>query len=212
MAAHETYRATGRPIMCALELAYPGLGPVPDQYLLGEDLVVAPVLEPDCTSRRVVLPPGTWADLFDPRRAFTGPGELAVPVGPDDIPVFVRAGAVLALLPDAVRSVSPYAPPVPGNRAVLAVPGEPGHAWAGPIGLDRSGRTYAAEDSWTLELSGPADGSWQLTVPLAAEPAEVDGPGSWSYTDGLLSGPLSGDSPRLRVRLAAGSGRAKHAG
>ena len=50
------------------------------------------VLEPDCTSRRVVLPPGAWADLFDLRRAFTGPGELEMPVGPDDIPVFVHPG------------------------------------------------------------------------------------------------------------------------
>jgi alpha-glucosidase (family GH31 glycosyl hydrolase) len=43
MAAHETYRATGRPILCALELAYPDIGPVPDRYMLGEQLLVAPV-------------------------------------------------------------------------------------------------------------------------------------------------------------------------
>ena len=56
MAAHEEYRRSGRPIMCALELAYPGSGPVWDQYLLGTDLLVAPVLEPGATSRRVVRP------------------------------------------------------------------------------------------------------------------------------------------------------------
>lgn len=212
MAAHETYRATGRPIMCALELAYPGIGPVPDQYLLGEHLLVAPVLEPGCTARRVVLPEGTWADLFDPRRSFTGPAELDVPAGPDDIPVFVRAGAVLALLPDEVRSLSPYAPAIPGSRVLLAVPGAAGQAWAGPLGPGLSGRAQADGDSWTLELSGPADMSWPLTAPLAAEPAEVDGPGSWSYADGLLSGTLTGEVPRLRVRRGPSTGSAAPAG
>ena len=62
--------------MCALELVYPDLGPVPDQYLLGEHLLVAPVLEPDCRSRRVVLPPGRWTDLFDPARSFAGPAVI----------------------------------------------------------------------------------------------------------------------------------------
>ena len=171
MAAHAAYRATGRPIMCALELVYPDIGPVSDQYLLGDQLLVAPVLEPGRTSRRVVLPPGGWADLFDPRRSFTGPAVLDVPAGPDDIPVFVRAGAVLALLPDEVRSLSPYAPAIPASRAVLAVPGAPGHAWAGPLGPDLAGRAHADGESWTLELSGPADMSWQLTVPLARRPA-----------------------------------------
>ncbi|HXN62312.1 MAG TPA: hypothetical protein VN886_17840 [Acidimicrobiales bacterium] len=67
MAAHEEYRRSGRPIICALELAYldTDTGPVWDQYLLGADLLVAPVLEPGVTSRRVVIPPGPWVGLFD---------------------------------------------------------------------------------------------------------------------------------------------------
>ena len=144
---------------------------MPDQYLLGEHLLVAPVLKPGCTARRVVLPEGSWADLFDPRRAFTGPAELDVPVGPDDIPVFVRAGAVLALLPDEVRSLSPYAPAIPDSRELLAVPGAAGQAWAGPLGPGLSGRAHADADGWALELHADRPMSWPLTAPLAATPA-----------------------------------------
>ena len=49
---------------------------------------------------------------------------------PDDIPVFVRAGAVLALLPDDVDSLSPYGRELPDRRDVLAFPAGPG----GPAG------------------------------------------------------------------------------
>jgi sulfoquinovosidase len=202
MAAHETYRATGRPIMCALELVYPNIGPVPDQYLLGEHLLVGPVLEPDCTERRVVLPPGRWADLFDPGRSFTGPAVISVPVGPDDIPVFVRAGAVLALLPQDAGSLSPYAPGPAARRTVLAFPGEPGHGWAGRLGPGLSCRSQVTGEAWTLELSAPGSYSWDVTAQLPAAPAAVDLDGSWSFAAGTLSCSASGETVLVRVSYA----------
>ncbi len=113
MEAHGTYRRTGRPIMCALELEHPGIGPVDDQYLFGPDLLVAPVLEPGAVSRRVVVPPGRWNPLFVEGPPLEGPGDAELPVTAEDIPVFVRAGAVLPLRPDDGRSIGPYAPGAP---------------------------------------------------------------------------------------------------
>jgi hypothetical protein len=199
MAAHETYRATGRPIMCALELVYPDIGPVPDQYLLGEHLLVAPVLEPDCRARRVVLPAGRWTDLIDPGRSFTGPAVISVPVGPDDIPVFVRVGAVLALLPEDVGSLGPYAPEPASRRTVLAVPGGPGQGWAGRLGPGLSCRSQVTDDAWTLEVFAPGSYSWEVTAPLPAAPAGVDVDGSWSFTAGTLCCSASGASLLVHV-------------
>jgi alpha-D-xyloside xylohydrolase len=202
MAAHETYRATGRPIMCALELVYPDTGPVPDQYLLGEHLLVAPVLEPGCRARRVVLPPGRWADLFDPGRTFAGPAVISVPVGPDDIPVLVRVGAVLALLPENVASLSPYAAEPASRRTVLAFPGEPGQSWAGRLGPGLSCRSQVTGDAWTLELFAPGSYSWDVTAPLPAEPAGADSGGPWSFTAGTFTCSASGASALVRVSYA----------
>jgi hypothetical protein len=199
MAAHEIYRATGRPIMCALELVYPDFGPVPDQYLLGEHLLVAPVLEAGCTARRVNLPEGRWFDLFHPARSVTGPSEVSIAVGPDDIPVFARAGAVLALLPDDAGSLSPYAPSLPESRTVLAFPGEPGQQWAGSLGPGLSGRSRWAEGSWRLDLSAPGAWSWTVTAPLPAAPSRVSGDGSWSFADGTFSWVVRGAGPALQV-------------
>jgi sulfoquinovosidase len=202
MAAHDTYAATGRPIMCALELAYPGLGPVTDQYLLGEHLLVAPVLEPGSTARRVVIPPGRWTSLFDHQQSFSGPGEITVPVGTDDIPVFVRSGAVLALLAEDAGSLSPYAAGPDDRRSVLAYPAFDDEARTSALGVRLSCRSQTDAEAWTLELSAPRDFRWDVTAPLPCDPAEVDVDGPWSFDAGVLSAVMSGASPVLRVRLA----------
>jgi hypothetical protein len=147
----------------------------------------------------VVLPPGRWAGLFDPARSFTGPAVISVPVGPDDIPVFVRAGAVLALLGENVGSLSPYAPRPADRRTVLAFPGEPGQSWAGRLGLGLSCRSQLTEDAWTLGLSAPGSYSWDVTAPLPAEPADVALDGPWSFTAGTLCCSASGASVRVHV-------------
>jgi alpha-glucosidase len=94
--------------MCSLELVHPELGPVWDQYFLGADLLVAPVLEPGAITRRVIVPPGRWVDLFGGPTELAGPAEVEVAVTLDEIPVFRRSGAVLPLLPDEGWSLSPY--------------------------------------------------------------------------------------------------------
>jgi sulfoquinovosidase len=70
-----------------------------DQHFLGDDLLVAPVLEEGATSRTVVLPAGSWHLLTGVGSWQTGPlGEtitVDAPIG--TAPVFARGGAVLPL-------------------------------------------------------------------------------------------------------------------
>ena len=136
--------------MGALELVYPEMDCV-DEYLLGKDLLVAPCsLEPECHTRRIVLPEGRWVDLFDPFWASRVRVSLKVEVGADDIPVFVRAGAVLGLLPAHVKSLSPYAPAVENRRDVLAFPWG---TWSGELGPGQTCRSEETGRSWSLELA-----------------------------------------------------------
>jgi len=53
---------TGEPLVRALECQYPhqGYAGIKDQFLLGEKILVAPVMEKGSRSRTVVFPPGTW--------------------------------------------------------------------------------------------------------------------------------------------------------
>jgi alpha-glucosidase len=67
---------------------------VDDQFYLGDDILIAPVLSEDCDSRNVVLPPGVWYFLWDDS-CYTGPTTLTMAVSLERVPVFIRAGSIL---------------------------------------------------------------------------------------------------------------------
>ena len=68
----------GEPILRSLEYNYPGQGyaAVIDQFMMGEELMVAPVLAKGALSRKVVLPPGRWRG--DDGKTFDGPVTITV--------------------------------------------------------------------------------------------------------------------------------------
>jgi alpha-glucosidase len=88
---------TGVPAFRALLLEYPD-DPLTydrdDEFLFGEDLLVAPVLNERAREREVYLPKGDWYALVGGRR-HEGGRSLKVPVTLEDIPIFVRGGAFL---------------------------------------------------------------------------------------------------------------------
>lgn len=53
---------TGEPIMRNLEYGFPGNGyaEIKDEFMMGDSLLVAPVMEKGKVSRNVILPPGKW--------------------------------------------------------------------------------------------------------------------------------------------------------
>jgi alpha-glucosidase len=82
-----------------------------DQYLLGPDLLVAPVTEVGMTGRQVYLPAGDWYDWHS-GELFGGNQFLLAPTPMDHIPVYARAGAVIPMWPDAPSSTDGYHPTV----------------------------------------------------------------------------------------------------
>jgi len=88
---------TGLPVMRALWLHYPD-DPVAiareDEYLWGRDILVAPVVEKEATSRKVYLPHGIWHDFWTGEQ-HEGGREISRGVDLETLPLYVRAGAVL---------------------------------------------------------------------------------------------------------------------
>jgi alpha-glucosidase len=81
---------TNEPIVRSMEYSYPhqGYEKVNDQFLLGEKLLVAPVLEKGRYQRTVKIPQGTWKD---PEGAmFKGPSEVMFPAPLDALPYFEK--------------------------------------------------------------------------------------------------------------------------
>ncbi len=128
--------ADGRPIQRPLGLAYPELGEHPwDEYLFGDDLLVAPVVERGARSRSVLVPPGTWLDWWT-SEFVTGAARVSVEAPLDHLPLWIRAGAIVPLLRPTIDTLSPTTDPArvdsyattPGvlypRVAPLANPGE----------------------------------------------------------------------------------------
>lgn len=70
---------------------------ISDQYMLGDDLLVAPLFSGE-RSRKVILPPGKWYDFYSGRYAGGG-GSIDWRPDGERIPLFVRDGAVIPLIP-----------------------------------------------------------------------------------------------------------------
>jgi alpha-glucosidase/alpha-D-xyloside xylohydrolase len=92
---------TGMPVMRSLWLHYPDdpkAVACGDQYLLGRNLLVAPVVERGATSRRVYLPRGDWYDFWTGERV-AGGHEISRAVDLETLPLYVSAGSILPLGP-----------------------------------------------------------------------------------------------------------------
>jgi len=88
----------------------------PHEYLFGDSLLVAPVLDPS-GSQSVWLPPGDWLGFFDGKR-YQGGSTFTARYAVDEIPVFVRAGAVIPEQP-----VSEYSDAKPLDSLILNIYG-----------------------------------------------------------------------------------------
>jgi alpha-glucosidase len=117
-ALYQEAAAKGWPVVRPLAMHAPEVDrawTISDQFLLGADVLVAPVLDPcgdvaDCAlSRSVWLPPGEWRHLWTGAThgtagAATGT-DVTVPAPLGQPPVFLRVGSgVAASLPDALRA------------------------------------------------------------------------------------------------------------
>ncbi len=71
-----------------------GLRGCGDAFLLGDALLVAPVMERGAESRSVRLPRGRWYDTAT-GAPHEGPGQVLLDAPPGQIPVLARAGAVI---------------------------------------------------------------------------------------------------------------------
>lgn len=89
---------TGMPVMCSLIFAYPdeaSFSDTWDEYLYGNEILVAPVTAAGLTSRTVKLPAGKWMNYNDKRTVYEGGKDATVAAPLGTIPRFVREGAII---------------------------------------------------------------------------------------------------------------------
>jgi len=87
---------TGLPIMRPMFLEYPDLAgaeSITDQFMFGDNVLVAPILRPDHHSRTVLLPSGGWFDYWTDSY-IEGDQVIAASVELQQIPLYIRANSV----------------------------------------------------------------------------------------------------------------------
>jgi len=144
-----------------------------DQYVLGPDLVVAPVTTPmgsgKPAERTLWLPPGHWIE-WDSGVVLEGGSVLRRSYALDEIPLFVRAGAVLPRAVEGTRAGDARGPLV-----VSVFPGPDGHGWFYEDAGDDLGY-QRGEFRWTPLHARWSDGGRWLEV--AVGPATGTFPGA----------------------------------
>lgn len=98
----EEAHRTGVPLFRPLVLNYPddsNTYNLDDQFMIGDDILVAPVMKPDVTRRLVYLPKGTWYDYWT-NKEYEGGTMIAADAPLETVPMYVRAGAIIPTGPE----------------------------------------------------------------------------------------------------------------
>ena len=69
-----------------------------DEFIVGDNLMVCPVVEEGATERLMYIPKGSWYFYWD-NECYEGPGETKILTPLHQVPLFVRAGTVLPMQP-----------------------------------------------------------------------------------------------------------------
>ena len=200
----------GRPLVRPLGLAHPECGVEPgDQYLLGEALLVAPVVAEGVVERTVVFPAGRWVDWWSGEvldLEACGPRVVAAPLG--RVPLWLRSGGVVPMLRAGVDTLAPSSVDVDGidsaadDWGALFVEVVPGPAtffvWDGTrLEVSAEGGDTLVEATagsehrgvvWSMWASRPsavASGGMPLTE-VADEARLLATPGTWRHVAGRL--------------------------
>ncbi|GAA2752507.1 alpha-xylosidase [Amnibacterium kyonggiense] len=164
IAAGREAAATGMPVMRPMVLAFPEdptARPLDRQYLLGPDLLVAPVFSAE-GDVELYLPAGTWTHLLTGERV-QGPTWRRERHGFDSLPLYVREGAVL---PIGARDDRPDTDHLDG-LTLVAFPGADG------VREVRVGDAVFAVETSDDEVhaTGP-EGRWSLRLGGAQQAAD----------------------------------------
>ncbi len=142
-----------------------------DAFLLGDALLVAPVLEEGARRRPVRLPRGRWYDTVT-GRAYDGPGKVVLDAPLSGIPVLARAGSVVPVTaPDGGVELEVWIP-CQGRKGAgagtLAV--ETGDGWEKPELLRFA--TRLRDGALTIEREGGGEVGYPVRIRGEAPPEE----------------------------------------
>ena len=207
---------SGRPIQRPLGLAYPELDAHPnDEYLFGDDLLVAPVVVANKRDREVLFPAGRWTDWWTGKPYEPGKATVAAPL--ETLPLFLREGGTVPMLRPTIDAIAPTTEPTrvdsyattPGVLWVRIAPGATKATFkvfdGATLEHQKTGNKIALQSSdgaefkygvvFELHTTKPAT----VSVPEVADPAAAEE--GFHYEAGLLQVKLKPGTQKADVTL-----------
>ncbi len=188
-AAHDT----GLPLVRGLYLEHPDLDQAYrfDEYLLGQEILVAPVTVPGgkdgIATREIYLPPGSWMDYFT-GKTYAGSQTISFGCPLERMPIFMKRGSIIPMQPEmAYTTQKPVDPLVldvyTGGSSTFKLYEDDGssldyrqgkYAWTPLVLRQESGRTRitvgAAEGRYKGQLMKR---SYLINIHAQSKPAAV---------------------------------------
>jgi alpha-glucosidase len=198
--------ADGRPLLRPVWFDYPNDAKtlqLDDEFLLGHDLLVAPVVHEGSTHRKVYFPRGdAWLDWWDGAR-HEGGTFADVPAPLERLPLFLRVGAIVPSQATIQHTGEMLRTPLTltvalGADGVGSVYQDAGEGYAYRTGDSRTSQITLRGDELTLKIPAPA--SFQRIgfvefVGLATAPKQVT-------ADGKILSNVAFDAKSKRARFA----------
>lgn len=139
-----------------------------DQFIIGEDLLVAPILQPNQTSRLVYLPEGVWYDYWTGKKQ-KGGTMVRVDAPLEIVPMFIRGGAIIPEGPEMnyvgekpFDPITFYVHPDDQGRAVTTLYEDDGTSPAYKRGVHRRTHVEVSPSGKGFEITvSPPEGSYQ---------------------------------------------------
>lgn len=149
----------GVPVMRPLMLEYPQdekTYQLYDVFMIGDNTLIAPIMQPEVTDRAVYFPEGTWVDYFTGDEYSGGQTHL-IHAELDKLPIFIKKGSCIALSP--VRQSTMH------KQESLDL-----HVYASDEGEYKT--VFYDDDGETYEYEG--DQSMKLPITVASTPDDVN--------------------------------------
>lgn len=164
---------------------------VDDEYMWGDEVLVAPVMKPGLKSRPVLFPKGDWYSWWNPAKIYKGGKSYNVATPLSEIPLFIKAGSFIPQYMPQIQNVREY------NPAVMTIKYFPSQERTGYTLFedDRKSPTALADGAYTLihfegekrgkeiEISIDSDGSYEgmpevrmftIEIEAASKPTSVE--------------------------------------
>ncbi|MCM1489554.1 MAG: DUF5110 domain-containing protein [Muribaculum sp.] len=145
---------------------------ISDEYLWGDNVLVAPVMTKGARTRRVEFPAGEWIDWNNPLKSYKGGSTATVQAPLAMLPMFVRAGSFIPQAMQKMDNTAEYDP------AQLTVKYFPAKEWTEYVMFDddRKSTTSLEENEYQLTTFGGEKEGNVVTVEISSAGSYEDMP------------------------------------